>query len=117
MIDPAKLSEEFVSIATQYYPECQEILRICYVKILECYLERSGKRLYYLGIYYPEGMLDRVRERQEIFKEIADNMGLIEVVYLNASRLVRDPLSQLKYENPRLWLELYWIALHQNEMA
>jgi hypothetical protein len=114
MLDPETLSEEFVEIATKYYPDSREILEICYVKILECDLERSGKRLYYLGIYYPEGKLYQVQKQQEIFKEIADNMGLMEVVYLNASRLVRDPLSRLKHENPRLWLELYWIALHKN---
>jgi hypothetical protein len=104
MLDPETLSEEFVEIATKYYPDSREILEICYVKILECDL----------GIYYPEGKLYQVQKQQEIFKEIADNMGLMEVVYLNASRLVRDPLSRLKHENPRLWLELYWIALHKN---
>lgn len=113
MFTPEQLSEEFVEVALKYYPECQEILKSCYVKILECYLERSGKRLYYLGIYYPDGMLERVQTQQDVFKEIADNMGLIEVVYLNASRVVGDPLSRLKHENPRLWLELYWIAIQQ----
>lgn len=116
MFTPEQLSEEFVEVALKYYPESREVLSFCHVKILECYLERSGKRLYYLGIYYPEGMLDRVQTQQDVFKEIADNMGLIEVVYLNASRLVRDPLSRIKHENPRLWLELYWIALQKSEI-
>lgn len=113
MLEPEKLSEEFLQIACKYYPECREVLEFCYVKILECYLERSGKRLYYLGIYYPEGKIALLRPHQEAFKEIAENMGLIEVVYLNASRAIRDPLSRLKHENPRLWLELYWIALEK----
>ncbi|NEP44342.1 MAG: hypothetical protein F6K35_36015 [Okeania sp. SIO2H7] len=32
------------------------------------------------------------------------------LLFINASRLIRDPMSRLKQDNPRLWLELYWIA-------
>lgn len=114
MIKPEYLAQEYVSLVKNYYPMTGELLEYCYVKILECYLERSGKRFYYVGVYYPEGMLAVIQEQQNVLKDIAENMGLVAVVCINATRLVRDPVSNLKQENPRLWLELYWVAAHRH---
>jgi hypothetical protein len=41
-------------------------------------------------------------------------MGLAEVVFLNANRLVKDPLSKIKEQDFRFWLELCWIAKEAN---
>ena len=110
MLSRESLTKEFISVVDNYYPSSGKILKHCYVKILECYIQKLGKRLYYIGIYYPQGMYNKLQAQQAKLKEIAENMGLIEVVFINATRLVRDPISKLKEENPRLWLELYWIA-------
>ena len=110
MISRDYLVHEFVHLVQKYYPETQVFLNQCHVKILECYLERSGRQFYYLGIYYPQEIHAQLLAHQEAFKDIAENMGLIEVVCINATRLVRDPLSKLKQDNPRFWLELQWIA-------
>jgi hypothetical protein len=40
-------------------------------------------------------------------REIAENMGLVEVVCINATRLLRAPMSNLKDADPRFWLELH----------
>lgn len=112
MLSRESLTKEFISVVDSYYPSSGKLLKHCYVKILECYIQKLGKRLYYIGIYYPQGMYRELQEQQEKLKEIAENMGLIEVVFINATRLVRDPLSKLKQDNPRLWLELYWVATH-----
>jgi hypothetical protein len=112
MISREELSQEFVLLVNNYYPVASRILDRCYVKVLECYVERLGKRLYYIGVYYPEGLRDRVLAEHDAWKDIAENMGLIEVVCISATRLVRDPKSRLREENPRLWLELYWVAIH-----
>jgi hypothetical protein len=110
MISRDYLVQEFVHLVGNYYPEAGKVLDFCYVKVLECYLERSGRQFYYLGIYYPQERRRELQAQQQAFKDIAENMGLIEVVSINATRLVRDPMSKLKKDNPKFWLELYWIA-------
>lgn len=116
MLNREEITEEFVTLVSTYYPRIRRIIDQCYVKLLECTIERSGKHFYYIGIYYPEGLIDTLRLEQDALKEIAENMGLIEVVYINATRLVRDPLSKIKKENPRLWLELYWVATQHKQI-
>lgn len=110
MLSDENLTLEFLDIVNRFYPNAGPVLNCCYVKILECYLERLGKRFYYLGIYYPESLRDKLEAHTDAFKDIAENLGLLQVVFINASRLIRDPMSRLKRDNPRLWLELYWIA-------
>ena len=112
MFSRESLTKEYISLVDSYYPAIGQLLKHCYVKILECYIQKLGKRLYYIGIYHPQGLQKQLQAQQNSLKEIAENMGLIEVVFINATRLVRDPLSQLKQDNPRLWLELYWVATH-----
>lgn len=112
MISREDLEQEFISLVNQYYPKAGEILNQCYVKIVECYLKRLRKRVYYIAVYYPKGIKDAILAQQDVLKEIAENMGLVEVVCLNATHLVRDPMSKLKQEDSRLWLELHWVATH-----
>ena len=37
-------------------------------------------------------------------------MGLVQVVFRNASRLLRDPMSKIKQSDPRMWLDLQWVS-------
>ncbi|ACK70533.1 conserved hypothetical protein [Gloeothece citriformis PCC 7424] len=104
------LAQEYVRLVDQYYPEAGKVLRYCYVRVLEYYVKRLQKSSYYLGIYYPKEKFFEVKSQQDTLKEIAENMGLTEVIYVDANRIVRDPLSQIKKQNPRFWLELYWIS-------
>lgn len=117
MIDRDKLSREYVKVARDYYPIAAKILEHCYVKVLECHIERLGKHFYYIGIYYPEILNQEIQAARDIFKEIAENMGFVESVYINATRLIYDPMSKLKKENPKLWLELYWVAVHNKQLT
>lgn len=114
MLSNENLTLEFIDIVNRFYPSAGPVLGCCYVKILECYVERLGKRCYYLGIYYPESLKDKLEAHTDAFKDIAENLGLVQVVFINASRLIRDPMSRLKRDNPRLWLELYWVAFGPN---
>ena len=41
-------------------------------------------------------------------------MGLVEVVFLNANHLVKDPYSKIKQQDFRFWLELCWLANEEN---
>ncbi|WP_013323695.1 hypothetical protein [Gloeothece verrucosa] len=104
------LAAEFVKLIDQYYPETGKVLQYCYVRVLEYYVKKLRKSSYYLGIYYPKQKFFELQNQQDALKEVAENMGLIDIVYVNADRIIRDPLSQIKQDNPRLWLELYWVS-------
>ncbi len=110
MLSREYLTQEFLHLIQKIYPEAGIILSFCYVKILECYIERSKKKFYYIGIYYPDNLQFKIKEYHQAFKDIAENIGLVEVVCISATRIVRDPSSRLKQDNPRLWLELHWIV-------
>ncbi len=110
MMISRELAQEYVKIINNYYPTAGQLLDHCLVKILKLDPYRTNKYYYYLGIYYPERFGPRLLEQQDIFREAAENMGLIEVVFLNANHLVKDPLSSIKQQDFRFWLELSWIA-------
>ncbi|MGF1479952.1 MAG: hypothetical protein ACFB4I_10730 [Cyanophyceae cyanobacterium] len=110
MISRDQLVKEYVSIVNNYHPIAGHLLRHCLVKVIGFRAESLHRNHYYLGIYYPNKIGDRLLEQQDIFKGIAENMGLVEVVFLNANHLVRDPLSKIKQQDFRFWLELSWIA-------
>ena len=110
MISREQLAQEYINIVNNYYPIAGRLLRHCFVKILKLNANRTNKYSYYLGIYYPEPIGDRLLEQQDVFRDAAENMGLVEVVFLNANHLVRDPYSKIKQQDFRFWLELSWIA-------
>lgn len=116
-IDRVNLAKEYVKVARDYYPNAAKVLEHCYVKVLECHIERLGKHFYYIGIYYPEILKPDVQSARDVFKEIAENMGFLEAVYINATRLIYDPMSRLKRDNPKLWMELYWVAVHKKQLT
>ncbi|MDB9445398.1 hypothetical protein [Anabaena sp. CS-542/02] len=110
MIAEHILAKEFTRVVTQYYPTLGELLDGCHVKVITCFWGRPARRLQYIGIYCCEEILPHVQARKHILRELAHNMGLVEVVCMNAKRLLRDPMSKLKQTNPRLWLELQWVT-------
>jgi hypothetical protein len=110
MISREELQKEYIAIVNNYYPLAGRLLTYCLVKILKLNVPRQKKYAYYLGIYYPDRIGSNLLEQQDVFKEAAENMGLVEVVFLNANHLVKDPLSTIKQKDFRFWLELCWIA-------
>jgi hypothetical protein len=107
---PERLAYEYREVIDKYYPRAGQLLNGCYIKVIDCFIERLGKRVYYLGIYCPDELILTIYTYHKYLKEVAENMGLVEVVLINASNVIRDPLSKLKADDPRLWLELYWLA-------
>ena len=110
MISREQLAKEYIKIINNYYPIAGRLLRHCLIKIIKLNAHRSQKNSYYLGIYYPERIIERLLQHQEVFRDTAENMGLVEVVFFNANRLVKDPRSKIKRQDFRFWLELCWIA-------
>ncbi|MDJ0531263.1 MAG: hypothetical protein QNJ70_01995 [Xenococcaceae cyanobacterium MO_207.B15] len=114
MISREQLAQEYINIINNYYPVAGRLLRHCLVKILKLNADRTNKHSYYLGIYYPDKIGSRLLALQDLFKDAAENLGLVEVVFLNANHLVRDPRSKIKEQDFRFWLELCWIANETN---
>jgi hypothetical protein len=110
MLTEEHIAKEFTTIVKYVYPKAGHLLSYCYVKVINSYWGRPPKRLQYIGIYCSNEMISSVLEERDVLREVAENMGLVEVVCINATRLVRDPMSKLKHTDPRLWLELQWIA-------
>lgn len=110
MISEDILTKEYIKVVNHYYPKVGEILDGCYVKVITTYWGRPSRRLRYIGIYCPEEMINHVRSHKEILTEVAENMGLVQIVFRNASRLLRDPKSKIKRADPRMWLDLQLVA-------
>jgi hypothetical protein len=106
MISEDILVQEFLRVVNHYYPRVGELLNGCYVKVISSYWGRPPKRLQYIGIYCSKEMMPYVQHHKEILRDIAENMGLVQVVILNATRLLQDPMSKIKQTDPRLWLDL-----------
>lgn len=114
MISREKLVKEYIKIINNYYPVASKLLNQCLVKILTYNTSPTNQHSYYLGIYYPHRIGDRLLEQQDIFQDAAENMGLVEVVFLNANNLVQESHSKIKERDFRFWLELCWIANKAN---
>ncbi|MBD2137055.1 hypothetical protein H6F32_05520 [Anabaena sp. FACHB-1237] len=110
MITEDILAQEFVRVVNDYYPTIGNLLSDCYVKVITSFWGRPAKRFQYIGIYCQDDKLPHVQVHKEILRELAENMGLIQVVFINTKRLLRDPYSTLKQSEPRLWLELQLVA-------
>ena len=110
MISQEKLAQEFTQVVERVYPRTGRLLQRCYVKVVEFYLRRLRKRFYYITVYCPESLCPTLQVHRHVLKEIAENMGLIDVVFVNATRLLHDPMSKIKTEDPRFWLELHWLT-------
>jgi hypothetical protein len=114
MITEEYLAKEFTIFVDLFYPEAGELLHHCYAKVIQSYWGRPPKSLRYVAIYCPSGMVASVAAHKDLFRKIAQNMGLAEVVCLSATRLLRHPMFQIKQTDPRFWLELLWIVTQEN---
>ncbi|MBW4518431.1 MAG: hypothetical protein KME16_01690 [Scytolyngbya sp. HA4215-MV1] len=109
MITEEELTKEFIAIVDRYYPKTGELLRHCYVKIITMHWGKPPRRVRYIGIYCPETLVSSIKADLDVLWDIAENMGLVQVICRDANRLLRDPLSKLKQSDPRFWLELHWL--------
>jgi hypothetical protein len=107
MFTSEQLTREFIAIVDDFYPQIGFLLQKCCVRVINAYSKANRKHFRYIGIYCTEDLITVVQKQKYALREIAENMGLIEVVCINATRLLRDPMSNLKYTDPRFWLELH----------
>ena len=114
MISREQLAKEYIRVIDNYYPVAGRLLRHCVIKIINLSADRSQKPAYYLGIYYPERIIEGLLVHTKVLRDTAESMGLVEVVLFNANRLIKDPQSKIKRQDFRFWLELCWIASEIN---
>lgn len=105
-----QLLKEYIFLVNKYYPHISYLLSGCYLTVVDSCAKGQDKFYHYLAIYYSARTGKSIILYRKELKELAEKLGLVEVVCLNATRIVKDPMSNLKKINPRLWLELYWIA-------
>ncbi|WP_107666558.1 hypothetical protein [Cyanothece sp. BG0011] len=105
-----KLVNEYRYLINDSYPYINSLLNNCYIKIIDGCLNPVSAPYYYLGIYYAGRNGKEITLYKNELRQIANSFGMIDIVFINAKRIIRDPASTLKKENPRLWLELYWVS-------
>jgi len=110
MISEDTLAKEFIRVISDYYPRVGEVLDGCYVKVITNYWGKPPKSFRHLVIYCPEEIITYVEKHKQKLVDVAENMGLVQVVFRNASRLLRDPMSKIKQSDPRMWLDLQWVS-------
>ncbi|MEH2069469.1 MAG: hypothetical protein V7K47_15115 [Nostoc sp.] len=120
MITEEDLAQQFGVIIEHTHPRVWALLRQCYVKVInpKPYLIRANIKTCichtrYIGIYCPDRLMNAVVAEKNLLREVAEYVGLVEVVCLNANNLMRDPLSNLKETYPRLWLDLLWLVTQE----
>lgn len=111
MITEEILAQEFTAIIKRTQPRLWQLLRHCYVKVINSYTTQSRlPHPPYIGIYCPEHLISAVASEKNVLRQVAKFVGLVEVVCVNATHLLRDPKSTLKQTHPHLWLDLIWIC-------
>jgi hypothetical protein len=63
-----------------------------------------------LCIYYPHRIGKLLLAQQTVLHEAAENMGLVEVIFINVNNLVKDPNFKIRQQDFRFWLDLCWLA-------
>lgn len=113
MLTEAQLVQEFTTLLQRTYPQTRELLRYCYIKLVTAHWGQPPKRLNYMAIYCPDTFMAAITTNKPAFRHISSYMGLADPVCINATRLLRDPKSNLKESAPSFWLELHWLLCAQ----
>jgi hypothetical protein len=109
MFTETHVVQEFTTLVERTHPQVGNLLQQCHIKLVTAHWGKPPKRLDYIAIYCPGGLIRDVSAHKAAFRNISHYMGLAEPVCMNATRLLRDPMSKLKQSAPRFWLELHWL--------
>ncbi|MCC5658829.1 hypothetical protein LC608_17925 [Nostoc sp. XA010] len=117
MITEEDLAQQFTLIIEQAHPRAWKLLSQCYLKVLNS----KSKGAYiphakYIRIYCPDRLIAAIVAEKNLLIEVAEYLGLVEVVCVNATNLLNDPKSQIKKVYPQLWLDLQWIVTQNKEL-
>lgn len=111
MLTEEVLVQKFITVAQRRCPKLGELLQYCHVELVNSYWGYPPKLLQHFVVFYPNMLFASVNAYKDIFRGVAQDLGLSDAVCINATRIIRDPASRLKEKNPTLWLELQWVAV------
>ncbi|MEH2394248.1 MAG: hypothetical protein V7K21_22170 [Nostoc sp.] len=111
MLTEEVLVQKFITVAQGRCPKLGELLQCCHVELVNSYWGCPPKLIQHFVVFYPNMLFASVNAYKDIFRSVAQDLGLSDAVCINATRIIRDPASRLKEKNPILWLELQWMAV------
>jgi len=119
MLTEEILVQKFTTVVKGRCPNLGQLLQYCHVELASSYSNSYSsfyrgepqKLLQYFVVYYPNLLLACINSYKDILKDVAKDMGISDVICMNATRIIRDPAANLKQKNPILWLELMWVSV------
>ncbi|AFY51255.1 hypothetical protein Nos7524_5544 [Nostoc sp. PCC 7524] len=88
MITEEDLAQQFNVIIEHTHPRVWEVIRHCYVKVITPQLKKGSlPNARYVGIYCPEQLMAAAIAEKNLLKEVAEYLGLVEVVCLRDFQL------------------------------
>jgi hypothetical protein len=103
------LTEQYITNVNHLCSKLGKLLQFCHVRIICTGWGDPSRQLQYIGIYCPNMLLAAMKVHQEKLRTVARQMEFVDAVCLNATSLLRDPMSKLKQTDSQFWLELQWI--------
>lgn len=110
MLTEEILVQKFTAVLNERCPELGGLLQYCHVELVNSYWGKPPKLYQHFVVYSPDQLFPSVNAYKDIFKGVANDLGISEAICMNATRIIRDPASRLKQKDPFLWLELQWVA-------
>ena len=110
MLTEEVLVQKFTTVAEGRCPKLGELLQYCHVELVNSYWGKPPKLSQHFAVYSPNLLFASVKVYKDILRGVAKDLGILEVVCMNATRIIRDPASTLKQKDPILWMELQWVA-------
>ena len=82
MLSREELTEEYLKTIDSYYPIVAKLMERCLIKIIRLNGSRTRPQqlIYYLVIYYPEKIGDRLLQQQDIFRDAAENTAFFTLM-------------------------------------
>ncbi|MEH1890793.1 MAG: hypothetical protein V7K92_15520 [Nostoc sp.] len=111
MLTEEVLVQKFITVAQGRCFKLGELLHYCHVELVNSYWGYPPKLIQHFVVFYPNMLFASVNAYKDIFRGVAQDLGISDAVCINATRIIRDPASRLKEKNPTLWLELQWVAV------
>lgn len=109
MLAEDELTEQYITNVDRLCSKLGKLLQFCHIRIIHTGWGDPAQQLQYIGIYCPNMLLAAMKAHQEKLRTVARQMGFMDAVCVNATSLLRDPMSKLKQTDPQFWLELQWI--------
>ncbi|MEH2114897.1 hypothetical protein [Nostoc sp.] len=111
MLTEEVLVQKFITVVKERCAKVGELLQYCHVELVNSYWGCPPKLIQHFVVYYPNMLFASINDNKDVFRGVAQDLGICQAVCINATRIIRDPASRLKEKNPILWLELQWVAV------